>query len=932
MVLRFADFELDVEARALRRAGAPLPLEPRAFDLLVHLARNAERVIRHDELLRVVWPGVRVTRASVDQAVRSVRRALGDSAREPRFVRTVARRGLQFASVLEPGPALRRRGAFVGRVGPLGRLRECLDAVQRGVGSVVLITGSAGIGKTRTASEALAWAAQRGLTTATVSGSQASASAAGPWRALVAGLGVDAQAIERAAERGALFPELRDILDESCARSPLVVLLDDVHDADAATIGLLEYLSGHPRRPALLAIATARPAPEFASADAACAFDRLRSRAGALLLELEPFSSDEVAQLIEVETGTRPSLSHAAELAERMAGNPLWIHQLLRAGAWLEANADAEWERFVARGMREVLRERLAVLCEEDRQALRAAALLGDPIDASLVGRVCDIGAERARRALAAARAAGVVSGALGAGETARFAHPFFRDALLEGIDAERVAALHLAAARVLEALPRALGAEHDAQIASHFLAAGRRGDPARAVALGLEAGRRALRERAGDRAEPLLVQTTELLDAAGASAEVRSAAWLALAIARSRGGVAEISGAAEQALAWARRADQPAAFAEAALAWVGAMDRLRLPNPRYVDALEEALARLGSEHPALSARVLGRLEAELSYAPEIQQRTDLRERALGEARRSGDAGVEVELLALPFGGFWEGLPAGDRWESIERCLAYATTAERRDLALTARLLRSAELAARGELARQGDELELAAREARELGDLSAQYRATLHSAVRAHALGELERSDELAVRAQGFADRNGFPGETIGRAQRLMVVIARGRARDALAALELARRVDAGPGVAALLAHALAAAGERARCAELLRELQRDSLASLPRYPSRLANAHVLARAADFAGVAEVVSLLEPILAPERGRVAVRGLMASHGPVSLALASCARLRGALAEAAVFAGEAEQLAVRAGAPGWLAEAAALREQLSRATG
>ena len=52
MVLRFADFELDVEARALRRAGAPLPLEPRAFDLLVHLARNAERVIRHDELLR----------------------------------------------------------------------------------------------------------------------------------------------------------------------------------------------------------------------------------------------------------------------------------------------------------------------------------------------------------------------------------------------------------------------------------------------------------------------------------------------------------------------------------------------------------------------------------------------------------------------------------------------------------------------------------------------------------------------------------------------------------------------------------------------------------------------------------------------------------------------------------------------------------------
>jgi len=930
MLLRFADFELDVGARVLRRAGAPVALEPRAFDLLAHLARNAERVIGHEELLRVVWPGVRVTRASVDQAVRSVRRALGDPAREPRFVRTVARRGLQFAGALEREAAAQRKGAFVGRAAQLARLRESLEAVQRGIGSVAVITGPAGIGKTRTASEVLAWAAERGLVTATVSASQASASAAAPWRALALSLGADAAEIERAAERAALFPALRDAFADASLRSPLVMLIDDLHDADAASAGFLEYLAGHPRRPALLAIATARPASEFTSADAARAFDRLRSRAGVLQLALGPFSSDEASELIEVETGTRPELARAAAFAERSAGNPLWMHQLLKAGAHeLPARSQVEWERLVAKGMREVLRERLAILAPEHQQALRAAAILGDEIDASLVARVCGGASERARAALAAGRAAGVVAGGLGAGEIARFAHPLFVEALLEGLDAERLAELHLAAARALEALPSASRAEQSVGIASHLLAAGERGDPARAAQLGLEAGRLALREGAPDRAERLLALTTELLDAARASPALRSAAWVALASARGSNGVADTSGAAEQALEWSRRAEVPPAFAEAALAWVGTMDRLRLPNARFVAVLEEALGQLGPEHPALSARLLGRLEAELCYAPKAQQRADLRERALAEARRSGDAAIEIALLDLPFGGFWQALAPAERWESIERCLAYAHGSGRRALALSARLLRCAELAARGELARQGGELESAEREARELGDGPAHYRVLLHGSIRALALGELDRSDELAVQAQALADSGGFPGETIGRVQRMMVALSRGRARDALAPLTLARRVDAGPGVAALLAHVLAASGERVRCAELLRELANDSLASLSRYPSALANAHVLARAADFAGVPEVVPLLEPILAPERGRVAIRGLMASHGPVSLALASCARLRGARALAAAYAAEAEQLAERAGAPGWLAEAAALRAELAR---
>jgi DNA-binding winged helix-turn-helix (wHTH) protein len=465
MVVRFADFELDVAARALRRSGEPLPLEPRAFDLLVHLVRNADRVVGRDEMLRVVWPGVRVTRASVDQAIRSIRRALGDDARAPRFVRTLSRRGVQFVGASAASPAA-RAGSFVGRSAPLALLRERLDAVERRAGGVVLITGPAGIGKTRTASEVLGWARERGLGTATVWKTEG-ASAAAPWRSLAQSLGADASELDRAAASGALFPALRGALDAACARVPFVALVDDLHDADVASIEFLDYLAGHPRGVALLAIATSRPAAELASAAAARALDRLRSRSGVAQLALGPLSAAEVAELIAVETGSAPAPERAEALAGRLQGNPFWILQLLRsrAAAALAIAGDEAWEQLAERGLAEVLGDRLAQLSAAEVHALETAAVLGDEIDASLVASACGLSGDAARAALAAgARAGLVVSPAAQRG--GRFAHPLLRDALLAGVPAARLAQLHAAAARALETLPAPHDAERAAAIA----------------------------------------------------------------------------------------------------------------------------------------------------------------------------------------------------------------------------------------------------------------------------------------------------------------------------------------------------------------------------------------------------------------------------------------------------------------------------------
>jgi DNA-binding winged helix-turn-helix (wHTH) protein/tetratricopeptide (TPR) repeat protein len=98
---RFDDFQLDPARFRLLRDGAEVPLEPRALDLLVFLVENRGRVVTRQELRDEVWEGQHVEDGALSQAVHSLRAALGDDPREPRFVLTVRGRGYRFAGEVE---------------------------------------------------------------------------------------------------------------------------------------------------------------------------------------------------------------------------------------------------------------------------------------------------------------------------------------------------------------------------------------------------------------------------------------------------------------------------------------------------------------------------------------------------------------------------------------------------------------------------------------------------------------------------------------------------------------------------------------------------------------------------------------------------------------------------------------------------------------
>jgi len=96
MRLRFGDCEFDPDARELRRAGRRVALSPKAFELLAALIAHRPRALPHDHLRDALWPDAHVGYTSLARVVTEVRKALGDAAASPAFVRTVPRYGYAF--------------------------------------------------------------------------------------------------------------------------------------------------------------------------------------------------------------------------------------------------------------------------------------------------------------------------------------------------------------------------------------------------------------------------------------------------------------------------------------------------------------------------------------------------------------------------------------------------------------------------------------------------------------------------------------------------------------------------------------------------------------------------------------------------------------------------------------------------------------------
>src|SRR5712671_6786020 len=93
---RFGQFVLDPGRRTLSRADSPVSLTPKAFDVLLFLAQNPNRLVTKEELLKAVWGDTFVEEGNLTQYISHLRKALGDNAEDARLIVTIARKGYQF--------------------------------------------------------------------------------------------------------------------------------------------------------------------------------------------------------------------------------------------------------------------------------------------------------------------------------------------------------------------------------------------------------------------------------------------------------------------------------------------------------------------------------------------------------------------------------------------------------------------------------------------------------------------------------------------------------------------------------------------------------------------------------------------------------------------------------------------------------------------
>ena len=419
--VRFDRFQLDEANASLLRDDTPVALAPTPFAVLCALVRKPGSLLTKNALLDEVWGHQFVSESVLKTVISELRTILGDDARHPRFIETVSRRGYRFIApttgISAGSPAWRKRirsGAlhvpsFVGRTEALSRLRRAWKAACSGKRTVVWVAGEAGIGKTTLIERFIAdlgeVACARGqcveqygtgepylpVLDALAELCRSDSSVAALLRAVAPAWLVQLPWLSTAEERDALRRELEGVRPDRMLREmgeffdrytehrPLLLVTEDLHWSDHATIQLINHVARRRGSAHLMWIGSFRLA-EIVAGDHPLKALRNELRLHGLCEEvvLDEFSEQEVAAYVAQRA---PSVAgdeaFVRALHERTDGLPLFVAYVMNEIAARTAQGGADAPASLLLGNM-AMPENLAAVIDRyiDRLGLEQHALL----------------------------------------------------------------------------------------------------------------------------------------------------------------------------------------------------------------------------------------------------------------------------------------------------------------------------------------------------------------------------------------------------------------------------------------------------------------------------------------------------------------------------------------------------------------------------
>ena len=679
--LEFGPYRLESEPDRLWRDSQEIALRPKSLKVLAYLARRPGRLVTKEELREQVWGTTHVSDTRLRVTVHEVRAALGDDQDSPEYLETVPGRGYRFVATdkttaLEDGwstldvPLLVGPEPVVGRERELEHLVNCFLEAKHGERRLVFLGGEPGVGKTTLVNLFLEHLAGRHHTICARGQCVMHYGAGEAYAPVLEALGrvgqesagsgvirvlercapmwlvqlpalVESKELERlqrqvqGATLDRMVRELNDALERLTTKDTLVLVLEDLHWSDVATLDLLAAIAQRPEPARLLIVGTYRPAEAILRAPAFRAMMReLEARGLCERLDLELLTPGAVAAYVSARIDGENSEDVATTVYERSDGNALFMVNLLehlieahavrgRNGRWVVDSASAALTQ-IPQGLRPFIERRLDALSDEDRELLEVASVVGVEFSAAAAFAGLPHSAEEQDPEHIETRLESLASqarlidpcattewpdGTLSA--RYRFRHALYRDALYQQIPEARRARLHR---RVGERLQKAWGGdspEVSAVLADHF----ERGrDPGNAARYRRMAGERALGKHAYHEATRHFQAALEAFDQARSrpadgdpedavrwELEVCTALGTALAVTRGHG-VPEVEKVHARALSLIKGLDDPATqFPTLFNLWTFSTSAADLTeSERLVTRMSELVARTDNDEMAL--------------------------------------------------------------------------------------------------------------------------------------------------------------------------------------------------------------------------------------------------------------------------------------------------------------------------------------------